>query len=146
MMKRKIFLCAVLVLVMCSCACARVQKFGHFTVDVPSGWTGELQGSTLVVKSNTVNASMAVAFNETGGASLADIAERLYIQMEGSDLQQDEDGDYVFTFTNLAGGESYAMITGDEDYYLVLSLTGYDNEDVQEELEAIMDSVDFEDD
>ena len=145
-MKRKIFLCAVLVLAMSSCAWARVQRFGHFTVDVPSGWTGELQGSTLVVKSDTVNASLAVAFNETGGASLSDIVERLYIQMEGSGLQQDDDGDYVFTFKNLAGGESFALVTEDDGYYLVLSLTGYDNEEVQDELEAIMDSVDFEDD
>ena len=134
-----------MILVLASPACATVQRFGHFKVDVPAGWTGELQGSTLVVKSDSVNASLAVAFNETGGASLSDIVERLYIQMEGEDLQQDEDGDYMFTFKNLAGADSVAIVTEEDGYYLVLSLTGYDNEEVQDKLEEIMDSVDFED-
>ena len=145
-MLRKICVCVVLVVMMSSSAWSRVQRFGNFSVDVPSGWSGELQGSTLVVKSDTQNASMAVAFARTGGASLSDIAERLYIQMEGEGLQQDEDGDYVFTFKNRAGGESYAMITGDEDYYLVLSLTGYDIEELEDDFNTIMDSLDFEDD
>lgn len=144
-MRRKIFLCTLIILVLASQASAKIQRFGHFKVDVPSGWTGELQGQTLLVKSNSVNASLAVAFAETGEASFTDIVERLYIQMKGENLQQDEDGDYSFTFKNLAGGESIALVMGDDGYYLVLSLTGYDNEEVQEELDAIMDSVDFED-
>ena len=143
-MRRRIFLCALIVIVLASQVSAKTQRFGHFRVDVPSGWTGELQGQTLLVKSDSVNASLAVAFAEMGGASLTDIVERLYIQMKGDNLQQDEDGDYSFTFKNLAGGESIALIMGDDGYYLVLSLTGYEDESVQEELEAIMDSVDFE--
>lgn len=143
-MRRRIFLCTLIVIVLASQAPAKTQRFGHFKVDVPSGWTGELQGQTLLVKSDSVNASLAVAFAEMGEASLTDIVERLYIQMKGDNLQQDEDGDYSFTFRNLAGGESIALVMGDDGYYLVLSLTGYDDESVQEELEAIMDSVDFE--
>ena len=144
-MKRRIFLCAVMILVLAFQASAKTQKFGHFRVDVPSGWKGELQGQTLLVKSESVNASVAVAFAEMGEASFTDIVERLYIQMKGDNLQQDEDGDYSFTFTNLAGGESFAIVTGEDGYYLVLSLTGYDNEEIQEDLETIMDSIDFED-
>ena len=143
-MIRKIFMFMMIILVLASGACAEVQRFGHFKVNVPDGWTGELQGSTLVVKSNRVNASLAVAFNETGGASLSDIVERLYIQMEGENLQQDDDGDYMFMFKNLAGADSVALVTEDDGYYLVLSLTGFDNEDIQNDLEVIMDSVDFE--
>lgn len=130
---------------MCSCALGRVQNFGNFRVDVPSGWKGELQGSTLVIKHNTENASVAVAFAQTGGASLSDIAERLYIQMEGEGLEQDEDGDYMFTFTNRAGGESIALVTGDDGYYLVLSLTGYDD-NLEDDFNTIIDSLDYEDD
>lgn len=144
-MKRRIFLCAVMVLALAFQASAKTQKFGHFRVDVPSGWKGELQGQTLLVKSESVNASVAVAFAEMGEASFTDIVERLYIQMKGDNLQQDEDGDYSFTFKNLAGGESFAIVTGEDGYYLVLSLTGYDNEEIQEDLETIMDSIDFED-
>ena len=144
-MMRKVCLCAVLVLVLAFPVSAKSQKFGHFRVDVPSGWKAELQGQTLLVKSQSVNASLAVAFAEMGEASFTDIVERLYIQMKGENLQQDEDGDYSFTFTNLAGGESIALITGADGYYLVLSITGYDNEEVQEDLETIMDSIDWED-
>ena len=97
------------------------------------------------MKSQSVNASVAVAFAETGEASFTDIVERLYIQMKGENLEQDEDGDYSFTFKNLAGGESLALVTGEDGYYLVLSLTGYDNEEIQEDLETIMDSIDWED-
>ncbi len=144
-MKRRIFLCAVMILVLAFQASAKTQKFGHFRVDVPSGWKGELQGQTLLVKSESVNASVAVAFAEMGEASFTDIVERLYIQMKGTNLEQDEDGDYSFTFKNLAGGESFAIVTGEDGYYLVLSLTGYDNEEIQGDLETIMDSIDFED-
>ena len=143
-MRRKIFLSMLVILVMFSQASAKIQRFGHFRVDVPSGWTAELQGQTLLVKCERVNASVAVAFAETGGASFTDIVERLYTQMDGDNLEQDSDGDYTFTFTNLAGGESFAIITGAEGYYLVLSITGYDVEEVQADIEAILDSVDFE--
>ena len=143
-MIRRIFLCTVMILALAFPASAKIQKFGHFRVDVPSGWKGELQGQTLLVKSETVNASVAVAFAEMGEASFTDIVERLYIQMKGENLEEDEDGDYSFTFTNLAGGESFALVTGDDGYYLVLSLTGYDNEEIQEDLETIIDSIDFE--
>ena len=144
-MRRRIFLCAVIILALVFPASAKTQKFGHFRVDVPSGWKGELQGQTLLVKSQSVNASVAVAFAETGEASFTDIVERLYVQMKGENLEQDEDGDYSFTFKNLAGGESLALVTGEDGYYLVLSLTGYDNEEIQEDLETIMDSIDWED-
>ena len=146
-MRRKILLSmsVILVMVMFSQASAKIRSFGHFRVEVPSGWTADLQGQTLIVKSEHVNASVAVAFAEMGGASFTDIVERLYTQMDGDNLEQDSDGDYTFTFTNVAGGESAAIITSAEGYYLVLSLTGYDIEDIKDDLEAILDSVDWED-
>ena len=144
-MARKLLLCTLIIIALVSPACARVQRFGHFRADIPAGWTGELQGSTLVIKSDYVNASLAVAFAEMGEASLTDIVERLYIQMKGQNLEQDEDGDYMFTFTNLAGAESMAIVMGEDGYYLVLSMTGYDNEEVQDEMMQIMDSIDYDD-
>lgn len=144
-MRRKIFVSMLVILVVVSQASAKIRSFGHFRVEVPSGWTAELQGQTLIVKSEHVNASVAVAFAETGGASFTDIVERLYTQMDGDNLEQDSDGDYTFTFTNVAGGESVAIIINAEGYYLVLSITGYDIEEVQSDLEVILDSVDWED-
>ena len=146
-MRRKVFMCmaVILVLLMVSQASAKIRSFGNFRVDVPSGWRGELQRQTLLVKSEHVNASVAVAFAQTGGASFTDIVERLYTQMDGENLEEDSDGDYTFTFTNLAGGQSFAIITGGNDYYLVLSVTGYDIEEVQADIESMLDSVDWED-
>ena len=65
--------------------------------------------------------------------------------MSGENLEQDEDGDYTFTFTNLAGGESLAMITGGDGYYLVLSMTGYNIDGIEDDLNTIIDSLDYED-
>ena len=144
-MTRKIFLCTLIILALAGQVHAGTQRFGNYVVNVPSGWTGELQGQTLIVKSDNVNASVAVAFAETGEASFTDIVERLYIQMSGENLEQDEDGDYTFTFTNLAGGESLAMITGGDGYYLVLSMTGYNIDGIEDDLNTIIDSLDYED-
>ena len=144
-MTRKIFLCTLIILALAGQVHAGTQRFGNYVVNVPSGWTGELQGQTLIVKSDNVNASVAVAFAKTGEASLTDIVERLYIQMSGENLEQDEDGDYTFTFTNLAGGESLAMITGGDGYYLVLSMTGYNIDGIEDDLNTIIDSLDYED-
>ena len=145
-MRRNIFICTIILIALVSQACAGVQSFGNFRVNVPRGWTGELQSSTLVVKSSKYNASVAAAVAAMGDADFSEIAERLYTQMNGDNLEKDSDGDYTFMFTNLAGGESFAIVsdTG-EGYYLVLSVTGYDIAEVQDDLEKIIDSLDWED-
>ncbi|MBQ9420054.1 MAG: hypothetical protein IJU31_06755 [Synergistaceae bacterium] len=141
-MKKKIFLCIVM-LALASTALARPQKFGNFTAEIPIGWTGELQGSTLVIKNESANASLAVAFNEMGETPLTDIVERLYIQMDGRDLEQDDDGDYTFSFVNMSGVESMALITGSDGYYLVISMSGFDDDSLQRDFETILDSIDW---
>lgn len=142
---RRIFLPVIMILVMSLTASADVQKFGNIIVDVPSGWEGSLQGSALVVKSQTKNASIAIAFNKMGNADLTDIVERLYIQMGGENLEQDEDGDYSFTFKNLGGADSIALVGGAEGYYIVVSITGFQDESLQGDMERIIDSIDYED-
>ena len=135
----------MMILIFASLSFASLQTFGNFRAEIPSGWSGELQGSTLVIKHENKNASIAIAFNEMGDASLSDIVERLYIQMDGRDLEQDEDGDYTFSFVNLAGVESIALVTGSEGYYLVISMSGFENDDLQGDFEKILDSIDWED-
>ena len=143
-MKRKIILSFLTLFLFFGNAFAEIQKFDHFSVDVPEGWDANLQDSTLVVKSRNVDASITVAFNQMGDAELSDIAERLYIQMDGTDLEEDEDGDYIFNFRNPAGSDSVALITGEENYYLVLSITGFNEESVQKDIEKILDTIDWE--
>ena len=142
---KKFFYSLIIILIFNSILYAKPQTFGNYRAEVPSGWSGELQGSTLVIKNNNKNASIAIAFNQMGDASLADIVERLYIQMDGRDLEQDEDGDYSFSFVNLSGAESVALITGSEGYYLVISMSGFEDDSLQSDFEKILDSIDWED-
>lgn len=142
----KKFLCSVLIiLIFASCSLAKPEAFGNYRAEIPSGWSGELQGSTLVIKNAGANASIAVAFNQMGDAQLSDIVERLYVQMDGRDLEQDEDGDYIFSFANMAGTESVALVTGGDGYYLVISMSGFDNEELTGDFEKILDSIDWVD-
>ncbi len=143
-MFRKAVLCVAVVVLLSVPAMGRVQIFGPLSVEVPSGWTAERQGSVTVIKNAGENASVSVAVNSKGEATLTDITERLYVQMNGTGLEQDEDGDYTFQFESLAGTESFAIITDSGDgRYILISVTGYKNENVQEDLDAIVDSLDW---
>ena len=144
---RRIFLCLVLIMVSAFPATGEVRKYGSLTADVPSGWTVEQQGSVTVIKSLTDNASIAVAVNTLGEATLTDIAEHLYIQMSGKNLEQDEDGDYMFTFTNTSGAEGLAILTDShEGRYILMSVTGYGNDEaLNDEIDKIIDSLDWDD-
>ncbi|MBQ7197005.1 MAG: hypothetical protein IJS40_06305, partial [Synergistaceae bacterium] len=64
---------------------------------------------------------------------------------DGRDLEQDEDGDYSFSFVNTAGAESVALVTGNEGYYLVISMSGFEDENLTSDFEKILDSIDWED-
>ena len=137
---RKVFISLIIFLVMAS------ESVAGFKVRVHSGWIREDSGSTMVIKSLNTNASVAVAFNSMGGAALTDIAERLYIQMKGTDLAQDSDGDYNFNFVNNSGAQGFVMVTGEENYYLVISASGFqDDEKIQDDISSILDSLDYED-
>ena len=142
---KKFFCSLIFIFIFISGAMANVRTFGNFRAEVPAGWNGELQGSTLVIKNPNANASIAIAFNKMGKADLSDIVERLYIQMDGRDLEQDEDGDYTFSFVNTAGAESIALVTGSEGYYLVISMSGFEDENLTSDFEKILDSIDWED-
>lgn len=143
---RRIFLAVVAIIVSVVPAMGEIQRYGSLTADVPSGWTVEQQGTVFLIKSLTKNASVAVAVNSLGEASLTDIAERLYIQMGGENLEQDSDGDYTFTYTNTSGAGGMAILTDSgEGRYILMSVTGYENEELQGEIDAIIDSLDWND-
>ena len=135
----------MMILIFASLSFASLQTFGNFRAEIPSGWSGELQGSTLVIKHENKNASIAIAFNEMGDASLTDIVERLYIQMDGRDLEQDDDGDYNFNFVNSSGVESIALIADGGGYYLLVLMSGFEDENLQADFEKILDSIDWKD-
>ena len=146
MILRKIFLCMALLLALNVTASAGVKHFGPLSAEVPDGWTASQHGSATVIKSSRTNASVTVAVNTMGEASLSDIAEKLCEQMDGRELEMDNDGDYSFLFTNHAGAECFAIMTDSGDgRYILMSASGIETEDerTQAELEAIIDSLDW---
>lgn len=143
---KKVFFCAVIVAVMIVPSFARVRQIGNLVADIPSGWTAEQKGSVTVISHESGKASVSVAVNSLGEASLTDIAERLYTQMSGEDLEQDEDGDYTFTFTDINGLEGLVILTDSEDgRYILMSVSGYGDGGFDDEIDKIIDSLDWED-
>ena len=124
---------------------ADVQKFEHFSVDVPSGWIAEEKNTDLTLQSQNSNASITVSLNQTEEENLRDIAERFYLNFHGEDFEEDDDGDYTFNFTNESADESVALITGNENYYLVFLITGFDNENSEKDIQKILGSLDWYD-
>ncbi|MBQ6772814.1 MAG: hypothetical protein IJP48_02005 [Synergistaceae bacterium] len=137
---RKVFISLIIFLVMAS------ESLAGFKVTLPSSWIRQDSGSTMVIKSLNTNASIAAAINSMGGADFTEIVERLYIQMQGTDLEQDEDGDYSFSFVDNSGAEGFVIITGEDDYYLVISVSGFqDDEKIKDDIANILDSLEYDD-
>lgn len=143
-MIRKIFACVIISLMMISQASAKLQKFNNISVNVPDGWNVKQQGASLVLKSKNAEASIEISYNRIAGEQLSDVVERIYIEREGVDLEQDDDGDYSFSFKNPSGSENIALITGTNDYYLLVSMTGFENEAIQGDLQTILESIDWD--
>lgn len=144
---RKILSCVIIILALVLPAMAGVKHFGPLSVEVPKGWTASQHGSATVIKSLRSNASVTVAVNPMGEASLGDIAERLCEQMNGHDLERDSDDDYTFLFTNHAGAGCFALLTDSGDgRYILLSASGVDscNDNTCSEIEAIIDSLEWD--
>ena len=144
---RKILFCVALVAIMAAPSFANIQQIGNLTADVPSGWTAEQKGSVIVISHTASKASVSVAVNSLGRASLTDIAERLYTQMGGEDLEQDEDGDYSFSFTDINGSAGFVILTDSEDgRYILMSVSGHGkSSELDDEIDKIIDSLDWDD-
>ena len=143
---RRLFMLITIFISVNSQAMAAIQTIGNLTADIPAGWSAEQQNSVTVIKSLTRNASIAVAVNPLGEASMTDIAEHLYIQMSGKNLTQDSDGDYTFTYTTTSGAEGFAILTNSGDgRYILMSISGYGNQAVNDEIDAIIDSLEWND-
>ncbi|MBR0258212.1 MAG: hypothetical protein IJQ58_10785 [Synergistaceae bacterium] len=143
---RKVFCCLAIIALMVAPSFAKIQQIGNLTADVPSGWNATQKGSVTVISHNSGKASVSVAVNSLGEASLTDIAERLYTQMGGEDLEQDSDGDYTFTFTDINGTAGLVILTDSgEGRYILMSVSGYGDAGVDDEIDEIIDSLDWDD-
>ena len=132
------------ILIFASAVFADPQTFGNFRAEIPSNWTGELQNSTLIIKNENKNASISIEFHKIGEASLSEIVENLCTKMDGRDLEQDDDGDYSFSFVNSDGIENIALVTCGDDYYLLIFMNGFEDNSLEKDFEKILHSIDWE--
>lgn len=116
-------------------ASAAVTEFKDFSLNVPDGWTSNQDGSTVSVVANDKSAAVSITVDKTEGASLKDLAEAFKQRLNGSDPVLEDDV-YRFTFTNPAGVESNAILTGDEDRFCLIVITGE-----HPDLKAMLDSL-----
>ena len=118
-------LCALaLVLVVAVAAFAARQDFQRFSVDVPEGWSARDMGNgTVAILADDRSAAVSVTVNSLGTSTLEETAQSMAKALGGTDPTVDEDGDGRFTFWN-GGVETQAYLTGGEDEYMMLAVTG----------------------
>ncbi len=134
---RRVIILAMMLLVS-SAAFGEVQEFRNFSLDVPEGWTAEEAGAVVTVSANDRSGSLSITYDDLHGVSLADIVATFALELGGTLPEKDDDGDYSFDFNN---GISHAVITGDEDFYMLIVGTGLvKNADV---LGEILDSLEM---
>ena len=143
-MTRKIFMGFMISLMLVCSSFADVQKFSNFSVNIPAGWKARQQGEALIIESNNGTSSLEISSDKLGESPLSDIVEKMYTQREGVDLEQDDDGDYSFSFKNSSGSESITLITEGDGYYLAITMTGFEDESVQGDFETLLDSIDWD--
>ena len=137
-MKRLAVLSVMAVLFTAACAFGAVQDFGKFTLDIPSGWTGSQDGSTVAVVKDDSSSAMSITFDSAEGASLEELAAAFAKELNATSPAATGDGDYTFSF-NQNGVESKCLLSGGEGMYILVVMTGDDTAGMA----AIMDTFAF---
>ena len=128
---------------LCAPLCAEMREFDALSLDVPPGWTAEQQGATIVMKDPGSDASLSLASGKMGSASLGEIARKLYEQLGGVDLEEDESGDFYFEYRDTAGVPCGVWVCdGGGGEYAVIAFSG-DDQAMSGVIERILDSVSF---
>ena len=124
---------------------AEMREFETLSLDVPAGWTAEQQGAAVVLKAVSSDASLSLASGKMGEATLEEIAKKLYEQLGGVDLEEDEEGDFYFEYKDTAGVQCGVWVyAGVEGEYLVMASSG-DDQPGGEMIDKILDSVRYRD-
>ena len=119
---RRVTACVMMLMLWSSWAFADIQEFRYFSLDVPEGWTAEESDSVVTVYANDKTGSLVITTGEPGGASLEEIAGAFCDELGGGVPVSDDEGNYTFEFNN---GISQAMVTGDEEFYMLIVGTGF---------------------
>ena len=136
MLSKRIGVLSVLaVLVFSAAAFAAVQDFKDFTVDVPDDWTATQNGTTVGIVANDNSAAVSITMDKRDGMEAKDLAAAFAEKLKGSEPVLEDDV-YHFDFKNEAGVESRAILSTEDDKYLLLVITGQNPK-----LEALIDSI-----
>ena len=135
---KRLSIAVLLVALFAAVSFAAVQDFGKFKIDVPAGWTATQDGETVGIVKDDNTAAISITYGNTDGASLEEIAEEFVKALKGRNLQNNE-GVYVFEMTNANGIDSKCILTGENQEYGLVVITGGEN--AQEEVDAIMSSI-----
>ena len=119
-MKR--FILCVILLMISSAAYADVEEFRYFSLNVPENWTATESGDVVSVSANDKTGSLTITSGKPDGESMSAIALRFSRELNGTEPESDDEGNYTFEFNN---GVSQAMIIGDEDFYMLIIATGF---------------------
>ena len=133
--KRIGVLSVLAVLVFSAAAFAAVQDFKDFTVDVPDDWTATQNGTTVGIVANDNSAAVSITMDKRDGMEAKDLAAAFAEKLKGSEPVLEDDV-YHFDFKNEAGVESRAILSTEDDKYLLLVITGQNPK-----LEALIDSI-----
>ena len=136
-MIRRVIVCVIFLLT-AECACADVEDFRYFSLNVPDGWTANESGDVVNVKADDKSGSLMITAGNPNGESVRNLAVRFSREMRGTEPVSDDEGDYTFELNN---GISQAMITGDEDFYMLIIASGFVRN--AETLGEILDSLEM---
>ena len=118
---RRLILCLIL-LTISSIAYADVEEFRYFSLNVPENWTATESGDVVSVSANDKTGSLTITSGKPDGESMSAVALRFSRELNGTEPESDDEGNYTFEFNN---GVSQAMIIGDEDFYMLIIATGF---------------------
>ncbi len=116
---KRLALC--LLLLWSASAWGDVMEFRHFSLDVPEGWTASEDGPVVSVVAGDKSASLTITMDSPNGSTIGELAAGFSLELGGTVPEKDSDGNYTF---ELHGGNSQAMIMGDEDFYMLIIASG----------------------
>lgn len=118
---KRLLLCLILLMIS-SCAYADVEEFRYFSLNVPENWTAEESGDVVSVSANDKTGSLTITSGRPEGESMSSLALRFSRELNGSEPEADDEGNYTFELNN---GISQAMVIGDEEFYMLIIGTGF---------------------
>ena len=119
---RRVIICLML-LVFASSSYAEIQEFKYFSVDIPDDWSFQEDGSEVKITADNETGALTIITDEPEGNSIEDLASLFAIKFGGSEIVSDDEGNFTFEFDE---GEGQATITGDEDFYILIMASGFE--------------------